>query len=500
MKRIIRMLLLAALACALLCASLPAMAADTDYEAGTLSGIYADGDGLLVTDTFHKVVWRLSADDTQLVAGCADYRDVTGAAIPDYRDGTLASARFMEPWAIVPFLEGWAVSDAAANVVRYVGPESVQTAAGSGKAGTKDGFCLESELNHPTGLAADADGCLYIADTGNGTIRTLNTKGDVHTYYQGLKDPTALVWKDGILYVAETGLNRIVRIENGKLTVVAGVADAEGGFADGSAQNALFRGPQGLAVAEDGTIYVADTDNGAIRRIRDGFVTTVALSADYPEALVTPRGLALDGETLYCADLLSGKVLPLSVAAPEYPDVSENAWYASDALKATDLGLLKGTDKGFEADTNLTRAMFVTILGRLQQMLDGDVIIDGDTSFDDLPADSWYSASARWAADAGIVKGIDGSFVGEQDIQRQQLVTMLFRFAEANGLDVSARADLSGYPDGSSVQSYAKDAMSWAIGAGIVSGFTDGSLSPAGTATRAQTAAILNRFVAASGI
>ncbi len=500
MKRTIRMLLLLALACALLCASIPAMAAETEAYPGTLSGILTDGGALIVTDTYNKVVWRLTEEEVTAIAGCADYRDVTGAAIPDYRDGSLENARFMEPWAIVPFLDGWAVSDAAANVVRYVGPENVQTAAGSGEAGLKDGFCLESRLNHPTGLAVDDSGCLYIADTANGAIRKLNTKGDVKTYYQGLKDPTALCWKDGVLYAAETGLNRIVRIENGVMTVVAGVADAEGGFADGSASNALFRSPQGLAVADDGTIYVADTDNGAIRRIRDGRVVTVALSADYPESLVTPRGLALDGETLYCADQLSGKVLALSLAAPEYPDVADSAWYAADALSATDIGLLKGTDVGFEPEKNLTRAMFVTILGRLQQMLDGDLIIDGETQFGDLPDGSWYTEAARWAADAGIVKGIDGSFSGNLDIPRQQLVTMLYRFAEANELDVSARADLSVYPDGSSVASYAQEAMSWAIGAGIISGFTDGTLSPAGTATRAQTAAILIRFIAACGI
>ena len=140
--------------------------------------------------------------------------------------------------------------------------------------------------------------------------------------------------------------------------------------------------------------------------------------------------------------------------------------------------------------------MFATMLSRLQKSLDGDTVIDGDISFPDVPEDIWYTEASRWAADAGVVKGLDdGTFAADLAIERQQLVTMLYRFADYNGLDVSARSDLSAFSDAETVQPYAKDAMDWAIASGIITGFPDGTLAPTASATRAQAAAIIVRFL-----
>ena len=506
MKHTLRKLLLLALCCLLLCAAVPAAAVEEDaagYTYGCYSGIAADGEALLVTDTFNKVVWRVSGGQFTLFAGNMGVRDYTGAVVAGVQNGSLTEARFSEPWAIVPYQDGWAVSDAAANVIRLISGDTVQTLAGTGESGQKDGTASKALFSRPTGLAADDSGNLYVADTGSGAIRKLSADGMVSTICDGLCEPTGLCWKSGILYIAETGKNRIVTLYDGTLLPLAGASGNsdedtvdEGGFADGTAVNALFRSPQGLTIAPDGTIYVADTDNGAIRRIREGLVVTIATSEETPAELVTPCGLLLDGDELISADKLSGKLCRVSLAEPVYPDVQDGDWFAAPVMQATELGLLKGTDIGFEPDGTLTRAMFAAILSRLQKSLDGDIIIDGDISFPDVQEGTWYTAASRWTADAGIVKGLeDGSFAPDLMIERQQLVTMLYRFAEYNGLDVSARADLSAFSDADAVQPYAQDAACWAIASGILTGFPDGMLAPAASATRAQAAAIIVRFL-----
>ena len=124
----------------------------------------------------------------------------------------------------------------------------------------------------------------------------------------------------------------------------------------------------------------------------------------------------------------------------------------------------------------------------------------GVSAFADVPADAWYDSAARWAADQQIVLGDNGSFRPSAGITREALAALLYRYAGSVGLDTSARADLSRFPDASGVSAYAADAMSWAVAEGILGGKTDGTLAPKGTATRAQTAKMLVSFMDAFGI
>ena len=131
---------------------------------------------------------------------------------------------FKEPWAVAPFLDGYAVSDAANNVVRFIAHDKnkVQTATGQRAKGSMNGYGIEATFNRPTGLATDEAGNLYIADTGNNRIRKLTNIGTITTYLENLNEPTGLCWKNGSLYICESGANRILRAENGSVTVVAG--------------------------------------------------------------------------------------------------------------------------------------------------------------------------------------------------------------------------------------------------------------------------------------
>ena len=502
-RKIISLLLAAAMALTVTVGALT----PADFSGGALSGIAADGGALLVTDTFNKVIWRVEDGEVSRFAGQISVPGLDGEPVGKYEDGTRSTALFMEPWAIAPFLDGWAISDASANVIRYIDGDSVRTAAGSGKAGKADGTGKWVSFDRPTGLVADGDGALYIADTGNGAIRKMDAKGKVTTVLTGLADPTGLCWADGALYVAETGRSRILRVKNGRMEVLAGDGvplgggEYEGGYVDGPAAKARFDHPQGVAVGSDGTVYVADTGNYAVRRLANGRVTTMASAKQTPEAPVQPRGLLVQGDTLVVTDLFAQNLLTLSTAPVSYRDVPSGAWCEDAVRQATERGLTGGTGNGnFTPNAPVTRAMFVVMLSRLHQGTDGGAVIDGETTFTDVPDGAWYTEAARWGADQQLVLGYDGKFHPNDGITREDLATLLYRYAESLGFDTSGRAELSGFPDTSDVSAYAEDAVCWAVAQGILNGGTDGALTLRNTATRAQAAKMLVSFMDALGI
>ena len=174
-----------------------------------------------------------------------------------------------------------------------------------------------------------------------------------------------------------------------------------------------------------------------------------------------------------------------------FTDVMEGDWFYDAVVYAYETGLMDGVgDNLFAPNSQTTRAQLVTILHRLA----GEPEPGGDSGFSDVAAGTWYTDAVAWAAENGIVNGTtDTTFAPGEDITREQLVTVLYRYAESKGYDVSASADLSGYPDAGQVQDYAQPAMAWAVAEGIVEG-VDGTLNPTGDATRAQIATILMRF------
>ena len=178
------------------------------------------------------------------------------------------------------------------------------------------------------------------------------------------------------------------------------------------------------------------------------------------------------------------------VAEP-FVDVAEGDWFYDAVVYAYQNELMDGVGGNrFAPNSETTRAQLVTILYRLE----GQPAVSGDLPFTDVETGTWYTNAVLWAAQNGIVNGVtDTTFAPGDEITRQQLVTILYRYAEAKGYDVSASADLSGYPDAGQVQDYAQPAMAWAVAEGIVEGM-DGNLNPAGNASRAQIATILMRF------
>ena len=277
-------------------------------------GITSDGEGgLLVTDTYNKCVWLVKDGVSTRLTGSAVPEDLPGEPLGGFVDDTLEKSLFLRPWAIVPFLDGYAVSDTANNSLRLVSEKGVETINGSaGEAGLQVSE-LGVTYDRPTGLASDEAGNLYVSDTGSGSIRVISSRGLVTTLLRGLDEPTGLCWYEGSLYIAETGAQRILKLTGGAVTVLAG--SGEEGLVDGAAAEACFSSPMGLAVDGQGRVYVADAVNGAVRRIADGqVVTLVKAMPDRPlKSPVFPVGLLVQEDVLYICDNFTGMLMSINI-------------------------------------------------------------------------------------------------------------------------------------------------------------------------------------------
>ena len=176
-----------------------------------------------------------------------------------------------------------------------------------------------------------------------------------------------------------------------------------------------------------------------------------------------------------------------------YTDVKDDAWYAGAVKYATQHKLFKGmTETTFAPNTNMTRAMFVTVLYRMAGEPDASSF---ENSFKDVKDDQWYTDAVCWAAANGIVKGLSATeFAPNADVTREQAAAFLLRYATFQKYDVSATDDLAAFTDAGKVSSWAKADMQWAVGAGLIQGVTASTIVPQGNATRAQVATILMRF------
>ena len=174
-----------------------------------------------------------------------------------------------------------------------------------------------------------------------------------------------------------------------------------------------------------------------------------------------------------------------------FDDVSSGDWYYDAVKYVYDKGMMSGTSAAaFCPDLAADRGMLVTILYRLE-----DRPATGTAAFIDVEAGQYYSDAVAWASASGIVNGYDNGRFGPNDqITREQLAAVLYRYASHKGYDTAAAGDLSGFSDAGKVSGYANGAMRWAVGNGLISGMDGGLLAPQGGATRAQTAAILMRF------
>ena len=176
-----------------------------------------------------------------------------------------------------------------------------------------------------------------------------------------------------------------------------------------------------------------------------------------------------------------------------FTDVSAGDWFYDPVCYVYSQGLMTGTSATtFEPNTPLSRAMLVAVLHRLEG---SPAASAGD--FTDVADGDWYAQAVNWAASVGVVNGMgDGTFQPNAAITREQMAAILRNHAQYKGLDVTATGDLTHYSDAASVSDWAKESVAWAVDQGLISGMTVDTLQPQGLSTRAQVAAVLQRYLA----
>ena len=177
-----------------------------------------------------------------------------------------------------------------------------------------------------------------------------------------------------------------------------------------------------------------------------------------------------------------------------YNDVTAGDWFTSDVIYVTLTGLMNGTGDGFSPNNNINRAQLVTVLYRMA----GQPEVTGENPFTDVPDGQWYTNAVLWAAENNITDGTsETTFSPNNPLTREQMATFFYRFANFEaGEPIEVTGDLSGYTDADLVADYAVDAMTWAVGEGVISGIGNNTLAPDNTASRAQMATVLTRYTA----
>lgn len=188
----------------------------------------------------------------------------------------------------------------------------------------------------------------------------------------------------------------------------------------------------------------------------------------------------------------NARVKVIDYANP-FGDVDSSAWYRSAVDFVSGRGLFSGVGQdSFAPELPLSRGMLASVLYRLE----GAGPQQAAVSFADVASGAWYAQGTAWAAEAGIVSGYgSGRFGPDDSVTREQLAVILFRYAQLLGVNTGGRDSLSEFSDSGSVSGWAREAVAWAVDAGVISGLPGETLLPAGTATRAEAAAMLQRFV-----
>ena len=336
------------------------------------------------------------------------------------------------------------------------------------------------------------------------------TVGDTETLTATITPDNAtnknVTWSSDTPSVASVNNGVVTAVAPGTATIT--VTTADGGFTatcavtvrpDVPPANPNYRitveATQGGTVTADPTAAKAGATVTLTPVPHRGYqVGTVAVTDRFGDAVAVTE----QADGTYTFVMPNGQVT-VTVTFAEAPlpfhDVAEGDWFYDAVRYAYENSLMDGVgDNLFAPNSQTTRAQLVTILHRLA----GEPEPGGDSGFADVETGTWYTDAVAWAAQNGIVNGVsDTEFAPGDNITREQLAVILYRYAAYQGYDVSQRADLSGFGDAESISGYAQEALSWAHAQGLVLGFEDGSLRPQGTASRAQIAAVLMRFLAA---
>lgn len=173
-----------------------------------------------------------------------------------------------------------------------------------------------------------------------------------------------------------------------------------------------------------------------------------------------------------------------------FQDVPSTEWYNQAVTYVSENNIMSGSNGRFSPNERLTRGMMAQILYNIE-----NATASGAAAFPDVAASDWFATAVSWVSSQNYMSGYsNGRFGPNDNITREQLAVILYRYAQAKGYDVTGSAELSGFADGASVASWSADAVRWAVSVGLLSGKSGSRLDPAGPATRAEVAQILMNF------
>ncbi|QIB70425.1 M28 family peptidase [Aminipila butyrica] len=257
-----------------------------------------------------------------------------------------------------------------------------------------------------------------------------------------------------------------------KITVSAGkggtISPASASVAKGSNQNFSIKADKGYVIAD---VTVDGKSVGAVSTYKFNSVTAVhSIKATFKQ---------------------SGDTSTENKANWTFKDVSASSWFHASVDYVLQKGIMKGMDsQTFGPNMQTDRAMIVTMLYRLEGQPAG-----GTAAFPDVAGGVWYSEPVAWANGNGLVTGYEnGQFQPSKAITREQLASILYRYAGYKKLDTTGKGNLASFHDQGQISAYAKEAVTWAIGTGLMNGKSSGQLDPKGTATRAEVAAMFQRL------
>ncbi len=257
----------------------------------------------------------------------------------------------------------------------------------------------------------------------------------------------------------------------------------------------------------DSKILSWSSNNTKVATVTNGTVTAVSAG----EATITAK--SANGKSVSCKVTVNKKETstpnpptdtgtedqnPDNTPPRIFPDVNSGDWYQESAGFVSSRGIMTGMSDGrFGPSEKLSRAQFATILHRMAGTPEPAYNLE---PFPDVPEGQFYTVASVWAKETGVISGYnDGRFGPSDNITREQMAVMMYRYAILLQLDVSERGDLSSFPDTAKISDFAWEALEWAVGKGLITG-DQGNVNPRGTADRAQCATIIMRFMNSYGM
>ena len=512
---------------------LPANSQITECDADTLCNVYyvLGVDGTLYQ--FITVpVWDVEADAGEEV-GAILVRGSLGSIGQSFEDIMALSMEYVE---VSDSSYGLLIADAdtasiyyadlagdgivTAKVGNLTGADYISSLYGVSVPGASDDSDASEQIRHVMALAESANASQDVGDalTASGVVslRTELTETEV----TGETAQLDVVQKGDELANVSTGSLNAVQpqsvtpstVEDGRSIVTVTIADdvavTNGKYTVTYDPSKLtFRG---LSSAAQVKSYLADEEKGIVTF---AFASEEAVAAGNTLATLTftYSGCDVTSVTVAASERNDGAAsdskvstilygtspsTPAGPTEPEFPfkDVTTDHPFYEDIQYVYEKGLMQGVSEDiFQSGATTTRGMIATILYRME----GEPAVSGSNPFPDVADGSYCDDATIWAAGCGVVKGYaDGTFRPDQTISREQMAAILYRYAQYKGCDVSVGEDTNilSYTDAAQVATYAVPAFQWAVGAGIINGTTATTLSPKGSATRGQVAAILHRY------